>query len=86
MSNAVLARLYESELNCSISSLWDNNWDVTLGDEMNGFVAENNVRPPPEGAEFLDQAALKHFPTSGYAKRHSAHALTGHPKRLCLNG
>ena len=31
--------IYESEINCSISSFWGNGWDVRLGDEMNGFVA-----------------------------------------------
>jgi hypothetical protein len=72
--STVLADLYESELNCSISSFWDNNWDVKLGDEMNGFVAEDNVRTPAEATEFLHKAALKHFPTSGYAKRHLAKA------------
>jgi hypothetical protein len=35
----VMNRLYESEINCSISSFWDNHWDVKLGDDMNGFVA-----------------------------------------------
>ena len=38
----VMKNLYESEINCSISSFWDNGWDVKLGDEMNGFVAEGN--------------------------------------------
>jgi hypothetical protein len=26
----VTRKLYESELNCSICSMWDNGWDVRL--------------------------------------------------------
>lgn len=62
-----MKRLYESEINCSISSFWDNGWDVKLGDEMNGFVAEGNFRTLDEAAEFLDRQARKHFAGSVYA-------------------
>jgi hypothetical protein len=40
-----------------------------LGNELNGFVAEGNVKTPEEIAEFLQNAAIKHFPTSDYAER-----------------
>ena len=63
----VLNRLYESEINCSISTFWDNGWDVKLGDEMNGFRAEGNFRSLDEVAAFLDREARKHFPDSAYA-------------------
>ena len=33
----VLMDLYRSEINCSISSFWDNGFLVQLGDDMNGF-------------------------------------------------
>jgi hypothetical protein len=55
----VLTSLYASELNCSISCIWDSGWDVKLGDELNGFVAEGNVRTPEEIASFLHDAAMK---------------------------
>jgi hypothetical protein len=42
----VLTNLYAGELNCSISCVWDSGWDVKLGDELKGFVAEGNVRTP----------------------------------------
>ena len=63
----VMKKLYESEINCSISTFWDNGWDVKLGDEMNGFVAEGNFRNLVEAADFLDRQARKHFPDSVYA-------------------
>ena len=53
--------LYASQLNCSISCFWDSNWDVKLGDELNGFVAEGNFRTVDEVAEFLHAA---HWRTS----------------------
>jgi hypothetical protein len=34
--STVLADLYESELNCLISCIWNSGWDVRLGNELNG--------------------------------------------------
>jgi hypothetical protein len=36
----ILSALYESEINASISWLWDGGIDVQLGDELNGYDAE----------------------------------------------
>ncbi len=63
----VMKKLYESEINCSISSFWDNHWDVKLGDEMNGFVAEGNFQTLDECADFLDRQARIHCPESVYS-------------------
>lgn len=63
----VLDRLYESEINFSISCFWDNNIDVKLGDEMNGFAAESNVKSAAEAAEWLDREARRLYPDSTYA-------------------
>jgi hypothetical protein len=63
----VMKRLYESEINCSISSFWDGGWTVRLGDEMNGFAAETNCSTLDEAAAFLDREAKRHFPESVYA-------------------
>jgi hypothetical protein len=68
----VLTALYASEINCSISSIWDSGWDVKLGDELNGFLAESNFQTVEEAAAFLHGAALIHFPKSDYAKRRNA--------------
>lgn len=63
----VMKKLYNSEINCSISCFWDNGWDVKLGDDMNGFVAEGNFRILDEAADFLDREARKYFAESTYA-------------------
>ena len=63
----VLDRLYDSEINFSISCFWDNNIDVRLGDEMNGFAAEGNVATSAEAAQWLDEQARKLYPRSKYA-------------------
>ena len=63
----VLDKLYDSEINFSISCFWDNNLDVKLGDEMNGFAAETNVATSAEAATWLDEQTRKFYPTSKYA-------------------
>lgn len=70
----VMKKLYESEINCSLSSFWDNSWDVKLGDEMNGFRAEGNFTTLDEAADFLDLQARKHFPESLYVLGPVEHA------------
>ncbi len=63
---AIIDALYESEINCSVSTFWDGGISVKLGDEMNGFVAEKECATFFEAAAFLNQAAHEHFPTSVY--------------------
>jgi len=63
----IMAKLYASEINCSIASFWDGGWTVKLGDEMNGFVAETNVATLDEAARFLDIQAHIHYPNSSFA-------------------
>jgi hypothetical protein len=45
MSNLeeILASLYASEINASISWLWDGDIDVKLGDALNGYKVEGKV-------------------------------------------
>ena len=62
--------LLADELNCSISCTLGFRLGRELGNELNGFVAEGNVKTPEEIAEFLHNAAMKHFPKSDYAERH----------------
>jgi hypothetical protein len=62
----VIDALYDSEINCSVSTFWDAGITVGLGDEMNGFVAEKECRTALEGAEFLDRVAREHYPESAY--------------------
>ena len=65
----VMTKLYESEINCSISAFWDGGWTVKLGDEMNGFEAEANFDGTKlsDAADWLDQQARERYPTSLYA-------------------
>ena len=56
--------LYQSEINCEVSTFWDAGMMVRPSDEANGFVAQKNVRTPQEAAEF--QARIR-FPDSLYA-------------------
>jgi hypothetical protein len=38
-----LQRIYDSEINIRISWLWDGGIDVWLGDDVNGYVAQQTV-------------------------------------------
>jgi hypothetical protein len=67
---AIIDALYESELNCEVSTFWDGGFTLKLGDEMNGFVAEGHCKTSLEAAQFLDKAAREHFPESAYATKH----------------
>ena len=55
---AIIDALYESELNCEISTFWDDGFTVKLGDVMNGFVAIENCKTALAAAQFLDNAVM----------------------------
>lgn len=65
---SVMQDLYSSEINFSISTMWDGGFDVQLGDVMNGFVAETNVNRFGMVEPWLTAAAIEHFPDSLFAK------------------
>jgi hypothetical protein len=54
---AVIEALYDSEINCSVSTFWDAHITAQLGEKMNSFVAEHNCKTTVEAAESLDRAA-----------------------------
>jgi len=58
----VLERLYDAEINCSVSSFWDGGWDVKLGDAENGYEAEVCVDTLEKAADWLWEAARKYDP------------------------
>lgn len=65
-----LQQLYDSEINFTVSTFWDGGFDWKLGDEMNGFKAtgcEDNIH---DVLIALADAAVKHYPTSDFAKWH----------------
>jgi hypothetical protein len=70
----VLDRLYESEINVSISWIWDGGFELKLGDKLNGFDAESRttIKTSAEAAAWLDQTARRLYPQSEYATRKRA--------------
>jgi hypothetical protein len=65
----VLTGLYQSGINCSLSSDWDGGWHATIGNQPGGgFVAETWVGSLDEAVARLHQQGRTHFPQSGYAK------------------
>ncbi|HUW31136.1 MAG TPA: hypothetical protein VM223_05940, partial [Planctomycetota bacterium] len=62
----VMSRLYDSEINCGISCFWDGGWDVWLGDDMNGHVADTEIEQEPDAfamaAKWLDATARERYP------------------------
>ena len=66
----VLQALYDSEINARVFSFWDAGWTAELGDDMNGILeSEDGLTDLKAVAEWLHNAALRHFPNSVYAKR-----------------
>jgi hypothetical protein len=62
-----LQRIYDSEINVLIGWLWDGGIDVRLGDEVNGFLAEENVPSITEIVPWLQEAIAHFYPDSTYA-------------------
>jgi len=63
-----LELIYDSEINVRISWLWDGGIDVRLGDEMNGYLAEENVSSMDAIVPWLQEAIAHFYPASLYAK------------------
>jgi predicted RNA-binding Zn-ribbon protein involved in translation (DUF1610 family) len=83
-----LQKIYASEINVRIGWLWDGGIEVRLGDEVNGFWAEETVGSVAEIAPWLQEAIAHFFPTSTYAaslssdvRERAANRLFQPPKR-----
>src|ERR1700693_4561929 len=63
-----LQRIYDSEINVEIGWLWDGGIDVRLGDKMNGYLAEENVRAVAEILPWRQEAIAHFYPDSEYAR------------------
>jgi hypothetical protein len=57
-----LQKIYDSEINLRISWLWDGGIEVRLGDEVNGFVAEETFAHAAGIAPWLQQAIAALLP------------------------
>lgn len=65
----VLALLYEHEINCGVSSFWDEGYRAWIGDDLNGRTAEQDFHPNPKYGRPIDQignwlweAAVSRYP------------------------
>ena len=65
----ILITLYASGINVSILWIWDGDIDVKLGDPLNGYKAEDTVT---EIADWLGDRAVRHYPSSEFAKQFAA--------------
>ena len=61
-----LQRIYDSEINLHIDWLWDGGIRVALGDEMNGFVAEESVDSVAALVPWLQAVIARFYPDSTY--------------------
>lgn len=81
---SIMQDLYHSEINFSVSTFWDGGFDVKIGDDMNGFVAETTLDRWGMVEPWLKEQALLHFPRSLFALmyRDGKHAwlATNEPK------
>lgn len=62
-------KLHDSEINFQVSSFFDGEFTVRLGDEMNGWLAEKIVSSWDEVPECLKALAIQHFPDSDFARQ-----------------
>jgi hypothetical protein len=67
----ILGSLYASEINASISWLWDGGIDVKLGEALNGYRAEGKVGTFGAAAEWLREQALIHYSHSEFARKYA---------------
>jgi hypothetical protein len=65
---AELQRIYQSEIHVTISWLWDSGIEVRLGDQVNGFVAEETIALAAGIGPWLQQAVAHFYPDSIYAR------------------
>jgi hypothetical protein len=63
----VLQRLYDAEINFTVSTLWDCGFSWKLGDELNGYVAEGRAASFAEAVAEIERASLGHIPDSQFA-------------------
>src|SRR5689334_22677694 len=62
-----LQKIYDSEINLEIGWLWDGGIEVRLGDRMNGYLAEENLKSVADIVPWLQEAIAHFYPQSEYA-------------------
>jgi hypothetical protein len=62
-----LQRIYDSEINIRIGWFWDCGIEIRLGDDINGYLAEETVRSVADIIPWLQEAVAHFYPQSNYA-------------------
>ena len=66
-SAQIMRRLYRSEINVAVSSMWDGGWTWQLGDDYSGFSAGGRAEDWDSTIYALADAAMIEFPESDFA-------------------
>ena len=77
-----LQKIYDSEINVSISWFWDGGITLRLGDEMSGYVAEETVGAVAAIIPWFQEAIAHYYPTSKYTRSLDLQLLERAAKRL----
>ena len=64
MLETELQRIYDSEINVRIDWLWDGGIDVRLGDELNGYLAQENASSIDGIVPWLQEMIAHFYPDS----------------------
>ena len=71
----ILQDLYNSEINFSISCIWDGGFDVKLlGDEGN-YLVDVSCETANEAIQFLKLQTLKYYPNSTFANKYKNRSI-----------
>jgi len=69
-ARSIAQQLYDSEINFEVAAVWDGGFTVKLGDPLNGYKAEANLKTWEEVEPWLFQQAMIHYPDSVFAREH----------------
>lgn len=79
-----LQKIYNSEINVEIGWFWDCGIRLRLGDQMNGYLAEETVGLVSEIAPWLQEAIAHFYPQSQYANSLDAEIRAQAQRRVFL--
>lgn len=65
---SVFQDLYDSEINFKVSCLWDGGFEVSLGDEVNGYSVSAVCDRWEDVERWLSNSAIYRYPDSVFAK------------------
>ena len=77
-----LQKIYDSEINLRIGWFWYAGIEIRLGDDLNGYLAEETVRTVAEIVPWLQEAIAHFYPGSSYARSLSAEVRERAKQRL----